>query len=252
MNTERFDWACRVTAEQIRARASIGTLSEKSLHAAVKLYFEPHNDCQEVKIGDFVADIVGEDGIIEIQTRSFSRMKRKLSQFLAASPVTVVYPVAVNKTVICIDENTGAVTSKRKSPKHGSIYSIFDELWGIKEFLTNENLTLCMLMIDVEELRMYGGDVPKYGGKKQRSPKGYFKSDRLPTKLHDEIYIRSLEDYRIFLPKDMPEQFTVKDFAYASGISSFTAGQALHLLRDIGVVEHIGKQGRAYLYETRI
>ncbi len=252
MNTERFEWACKVTAESVRERVSIGTLSEKSLHAAIKLYFEPHQDCQEIKIGDFVADIVGEDGIIEIQTRAFSKMKRKLSQFLAVSPVTVVHPIIVNKSVVCIDEKTGEITSKRKSPKHGDIYSIFDELWGIKEYLTNENLSVCLMMIDAEEIRLYGGEVPKYGKKRQRSPKGYFKSDRLPTKLHDEIYIRSLYDYRIFIPKNLPEKFTVKDFSSAAGISYFSAGQAAHLLSDIGVLERVGKIGNAYLYEINI
>ncbi len=252
MNIERFEWACKTTAEQTRIRSSIGTLSEKSLHAAVKLYFEPHDDCQEVKIGDYVADIVGEDGIIEIQTRSFSKMNKKLSQFLNVSPVTVVYPIIVNKTVVCVDENTGAVTSKRKSPKHGNIYSVFDELWGIEKHLNNKNLTLCLLMIDAEEIRIYGKDAVKYGTKKQRSSKGCFKSDRIPTKLHDEIYIKSSDDYRIFFPKELPEQFTVKDFAGFSSVSNYIAGQALHLLRNIGVIKLAGKKGRAYLYELYI
>lgn len=252
MNTERFDWACKVTAGQIKERTSIGTLSEKSLHAALKLYFEPHSDCQEVKIGDFVADIVGENDIIEIQTRSLSSMKKKLSQFLAAAPVTVVHPIIVNKRVICIDEATGAVTSKRKSPKHGNIYNALEELWGIREFLTNERLTVCLMLIDAEEIRLYGGDVPKYGGKKQRSPKGYFKSDRIPTKLYDEVYIKSIRDYGMFIPDNLPTQFTVKIFAEKANITSYTAGFALHLFSEIGVVERVGKQGKAYLYEKRI
>ena len=130
MDIERFEWAWRTASEQIRERCSIGTLCEKSLHAALKLYFEPHSDYQEVRIGDFVADIVGEGGIIEIQTRNLAKMKKKLQQFLLAAPVTVVHPITVNKTVICIDETTGAVTSKRKSPKHENIYTALEELWG--------------------------------------------------------------------------------------------------------------------------
>lgn len=252
MDCERFNWACRTVAEQIRERCSIGTLCEKSLHAALKLYFEPHCDCQEVAIGDFVADIVGESGIVEIQTRNLARMKKKLSQFLDAAPVTVVHPVTVNKNVICIDEKTGAVTSKRKSPKHESVYTALEELWGIKEFLKNERLTVCLLLVDVEEIRLYGGEIPKHGGKKQKSRKGYFKSDRLPTVLHDEIYIRGMEDYRMFIPEDLPKQFTVKTFAEKAEIPNYVAGWGLHLLSDIGVLERVGKQGRAYLYEVRI
>ncbi len=252
MDKERFDWACRTAAEEIRERSSIGTLSEKSLHAALKLYFEPHSDCQEINVGDFVADIVGEQGIIEIQTRSLSKMKKKLEKILSVAPVTVVHPITVNKRVICVDENTGAVTSKRKSPKHGDIYSAFEELWGIREYLGNENLTVCLLLIDVEEIRIYGGEVPKYGRKKQRSPKGYFRSDRIPTALHDEIYLNRIEDFRVFIPDGLPDRFTVKIFAGKANIPNHTASWGLHLMSETGVVERVGKQGNAYLYEMRI
>lgn len=252
MDAERFAWACECIAQSSRERASIGTLSEKSLHAAIKLYFEPHGECQEINVGDFVADIVGENGIIEIQTRAFSKMKKKLSQFLSVAPVTVVHPIIVNKTVICVDECTGAVTSKRKSPKHGDIYSAIDELWGIKEFLHDEKLTVCLMLIDAQETRIYGGEVPKYGKKKQRSPKGYFRSDRLPTKLNDEIYICGLEGYRIFIPEGLPDQFTVKDIASCADIDSHKASITAHLLSEIGVLERIGKKGNAYIYEVRI
>ena len=108
------------------------------------------------------------------------------------------------------------------------------------------------MLIDVEEVRLYGGEIPRHGGKKQRSSKGYFKSDRLPTALHDEIYINGFEDYRIFIPENLPRQFTVKDFAKITCITDYTAGWALHLLSDIGVLERVGKQGKAYLYERRI
>lgn len=252
MDIRRFEWACDVISQQGRERTSIGTLSEKSLHAAIKLYFEPHGDCQEISIGGYVADIVGENGIIEIQTRNFSNMKKKLSCFLLAVPVTIVHPVIVNKTVVCMDESTGEITSKRKSPKHGDIYSALEELWGIREFLNDEKLTICLLMIDAREYRIYGRDVPKYGRKKQRSPKGYFKSDRIPTKLHDEIYIKGREGYSVFIPDGLPEQFTVKDFAACAGIDEYKARWAAHLFREIGVLEKVGKRGKAYLYERRI
>ncbi len=252
MNRELFDRACKLAATQVKERTSIGTLSEKSLHAALKMYFEPHTDCREIEIGGFVADIVGERGIIEIQTRNLSAMRKKLTALTAVVPVTVVHPVIVNKHVICMDEATGAVTSQRKSPKHGSIYTALEELWGIRELLCSERLTVCLILIDAEEIRLYGGDVLKYGGKKQRSPKGYFKSDRIPTKLHDEIYIKCREDFGIYIPNDLPEQFTVKSFAKCAGIPEHNASLALHLFSEIGVAERVGKQGRAYLYEMRI
>ncbi len=63
------------------------------MHAAVKRYLEPHSGSHEVKIGPYIADIVGEDGIIEIQTGNFDRLRAKLSVFLTVARVTVAYPI---------------------------------------------------------------------------------------------------------------------------------------------------------------
>ena len=249
MDEQRFYEACRITEETAKERSSIGTLGEKSLHAAVKRYFEPHEENHEVQIGDFVADIVGENRVIEIQTRNFSAMRKKLTQFLEIVPVTVVHPIIVEKRIICIDEGTDSITSKRKSTKHGTQYDIFDELWGIKELLKNPNLTVCLLMIDATEYRFYGGEKEKRAHP-QRSPKGQFASDRIPTKLHDEIYLECTYDYKRFLPENLPECFTIKELMQSAKISEYTAGQMMRILTHLGVCEKVGQRGRAYLYET--
>lgn len=251
MDEQRFFEACRITEERARERSSIGTLGEKSLHAAIKRYFEPHEENHEVQVGDFVADIVGEDRVIEIQTRNFAAMRKKLAQFLEIVPVTVVHPIIVDKTVICIDEQTDRVTSKRKSTKHGTQYDIFNELWGIKPLLKEANLTLCLLMIDATEYRFYGGEREKRA-RPQRSPKGYFASDRIPTKLRDEIYITCPYDYKRFLPPDLPECFTVRELASLAGINELIAGKMMPILTAAGVCEKVGQRGKAYLYETVI
>ena len=60
----------------------------------------------------------GEDGeIIEIQTRQFNRMRGKLQAFLPLYPVTIVYPIPYEKWLIWIDEDSGELSKKRKSPK---------------------------------------------------------------------------------------------------------------------------------------
>ena len=70
-----------------------------------------------MKVGSFVADIVGENGIIEIQTRGFDRLGRKLDAFLEAARVTVVYPVVPKRGLCWVDPETGEIFEKRKSPK---------------------------------------------------------------------------------------------------------------------------------------
>ena len=86
------------------------------MHAALKSYYEPEFESREVKVGGCVADIVGENGIIEIQTRRFDRLGRKLDAFLEAARVTVVYPVVPKRGLCWVDPETGEIFEKRKSP----------------------------------------------------------------------------------------------------------------------------------------
>ena len=54
---------------------TIGILSEKIMHLTLKYYFSPFDSDHEVKLGGFYADAVNEDGIVEVQTRSFKNLK---------------------------------------------------------------------------------------------------------------------------------------------------------------------------------
>ena len=45
-----------------------GTLKEKTVHAVMKLYYEPDEDYHEVPIEGYIADIYTGERIIEIQT----------------------------------------------------------------------------------------------------------------------------------------------------------------------------------------
>jgi len=64
-----------------RMRQGIGTLSEKTVHAVMKNYYAPDTDMHEIPIENFVADIYTGQEIIEIQTRAFNKMRRKLTLF---------------------------------------------------------------------------------------------------------------------------------------------------------------------------
>ena len=97
MDREKFRNACDKVINHERQRNGIGTLGEKTLHAVLKNYYEPFGENQEIKIGGYVADIVGENGVIEIQTRNFNKLLKKLEAFLEFCDVTVVYPMPALK-----------------------------------------------------------------------------------------------------------------------------------------------------------
>ncbi|MGN0623314.1 MAG: hypothetical protein ACI4JA_05115, partial [Oscillospiraceae bacterium] len=121
MDSIRFDEACKKIINSQREKNGIGTLGEKTLHAVLKNYFEPHTENQEIKVGGYVADIVGENGVIEIQTGNFNKLLKKLERFLEFCNVTVVYPIAATKYLSWMDMDSGEITSRRKSPRRGKI-----------------------------------------------------------------------------------------------------------------------------------
>lgn len=240
----KFDEACRRVNTGGRLIKGIGTKGEKTVHAVLKNYFEPYQDSQEQKIGGFVADIVGEDGIIEIQTGHFAGLKEKLSVFLEVSRVTVVYPVYVKKKIVTIDGETGEIKSRRTSPLKGSAYDIFTELFPVAHFLTHENLSIVIVLLECEEYRI----PPESIGKRKNRRGRLSVYDRIPTAIIDDIYIRRPEDWEILVPCLFDEDYTTADLAEKADIPRETASVALSALHRGGVVTRTGKKGNFYTY----
>ncbi|MGB2982422.1 MAG: hypothetical protein WBC63_01015, partial [Candidatus Bipolaricaulia bacterium] len=131
----------------------IGTLNEKSLHADLKLWYAEEGDRFEVPVEGFVADIVRGDLIIEIQTGSTSSLRRKLSALLTRHPVRLALPIAARKTIIQLD-SLGRETGPRRSRKRGGWIEVFDELVSLRELLGDPNLSVDVLLIHEEEIRV--------------------------------------------------------------------------------------------------
>lgn len=241
MDQERFSEICLRHRESIRERSGIGTLSEKTLHAILKDYFEPDAAYQEVKIDGYFADIARKGEIFEIQTRDLYRLAPKISTFIVENSVTVIYPIALSKKIFWLDPSTGESLSERKSPKKGKEIDVLPELYGLREFLLHENFRVCLMLLEVNEYRVPDG----YGkDRKKRATK----LDRYPTALIDEIYLEKAEDYLRFLPKNLPSEFSSSDFRIAARCDLFTAQRALNIFSSIGLIQPMGKKGRYKTY----
>lgn len=238
-----FDQAIEKIVHKERERYGIGTLSEKTLHAVVKNYMEPDEDYHEVPLEGYVADIFRDDEVVEIQTAHFNVLRRKLDKFLPLYKVTIVYPIPATKWVIWIDPGTGEEVSRRKSPKRGSQYQAFRELYRIKTYLGHPNLNVLFLFIDVEETKILDG----WSSDKKR---GATKYDRIPVELVDEMLFERVEDYRMMIPAELSE-FTSKEYAKAARIPVSQAQTALNIFYYLDVVERIGKRGNSFIYEVR-
>ena len=240
----KFEEACRTVNSGGRLIKGIGTKCEKSVHAVLKNYYEPYHDSQEQKIGGYIADIVGENGIIEIQTGHFSSLKEKLKAFLPVSRVTVVYPVFTKKRIITLDGETGEVKSRRTSPLKETAYEIFPNLFPISEYLTDENLSFIIALLEADELRI----PPESVGRKKRRRGRLSVIDRIPTALTDEIFINSPRDWEQLIPCLFEEDYTTEELANSANIPRETAGLALSALFRGKVVTRTGKKGNAYTY----
>lgn len=225
-----------------RQRLGIGTLSEKTVHAILKNYFEPDEEKQEIPIEKYVADIYTGSDIIEIQTRQFNKMRDKLAAFLPLCPVTIVYPIPYEKWIIWIDEESGELSKKRKSPVKGNPYMVFPELYKIKMFLKEPNLHLCLVFLNIEEYKLLNG------WSKDRK-KGSRRYDRIPTEIIREVRIERPEDFMQFIPFELKGGFTSGEFAKAAHINVSLAQVVLNILHHVGTVERVGKKGRMYLYD---
>ena len=217
---------------------SIGTLSEKSLHAALKCYLEPDTAYHEIPVGKYIADIAKGNMITEIQTRALYRLASKLSTFLVENSVTLVYPIVQEKILVISDAQTGEITT-RKSPKKQKEIEVLAELYGLREFLTHPRFRVKVILLTAEETRVK---------KKSRVEK----CDLLPKEILSEFILEMPTDYLRFLPQDLSEDFTSEALAKKMKIKLSTAQTALNLLTRLGILEKTGKNGRFITYKQKL
>ena len=220
-----------------------GTLQEKTVHAVMKLYYEPNDDYHEVPIEGYIADIYTGERIIEIQNGNFNKLRPKLAAFLPLYQVTVVLPIPHHKWLIWMDEESGELSKKHKSPVTGNAYHAFPELYKIKQYLGHPNLSFAFPLLDMDEYRLLNG----WSKNKKRGSSRY---DRMPVTLFDEVLIERTEDFMRFVPYELDDAFTVKEFAQAAGIHRDLASVTVPILMHMQLLVRVGKRGREYLYEV--
>lgn len=221
----------------------IGTLSEKTLHAVLKLYYEPDEDKHEVAMSGYYADVYNDKGIIEIQTRQLNKLRDKLSVFLQDYHVTVVYPLPFNKWLSWVNPDNGEVQGRRKSPRHFTEYDAFYELYKIKSYLKNPNLSINLVLMDMEEYKLLNG----WSYDKKRGSTRY---DRVPVGIRRIVKFDRREDYMQLVPADLKEDFTVRDFAMAAGVSVEASRYTLNILNYLEIVKRTGRVKNGYVYNV--
>ncbi|MEW5825343.1 MAG: hypothetical protein AB1778_00770 [Candidatus Bipolaricaulota bacterium] len=216
----------------------IGTLNEKPLHAALRAWVSEEGDLFEVPVCGFVADILRGPMVVEIQTQGASRLRTKLSRLLVSHPVRLVIPVAVQTVVVTIDAE-GRSRRERVSPHRGTVIDVFRDLVGLRDVLADPNLSLDVVLIRQKEIRQAGAS---------RGRPTHSVCERHLLEIVDCTSFSTPADYLAVLPAELAEPFTTADLAAALGRPRWLAQKVAYVLRGIGALLLVGKEGRALLY----
>ena len=132
---------------------SIGLLNEKSLHAQLKLWYADPGDRFEVPVDGYIVDIVRGDLLIEIQTGSFSAIRRKLRSLLEDHALRVVYPIPVETWIVKLPAGAPGKGGRRRSPRRRSVCDVFSELVAFPDLIARPGFSLEVLLTREEEVR---------------------------------------------------------------------------------------------------
>jgi hypothetical protein len=223
-------------------RPHIGTLREKPLHASLKEWYRKPGDLVETAVDGCVIDLVRDGLLIEVQTRGFSSMKKKVGALLdRGHSLRIVHPIAVDKWIVRVDSD-GTIVSRRRSPIHGSEVDIVAELVSFPERLADQRLEIEVVLINAEEYRVH---TP---GRSWRRD-GWSVVERRLLEVVETLLLREPADLVRLLPSTLPEPFVTRELADELGRPLRTAQQMAYCLRHAGVIEMVGRQGDAVLYQ---
>lgn len=231
----------------------IGTLREKRLHAAIKLYICADEACHERPVADMladeestadkrrmVADVLVDGHIFEVQTGGFFPLKEKISRYLTHTPcrVTVVHPIPAVRYLSWINPEDGSIISRRKSPKRGRVKDVAKELYWLSDFMGDPRFSLRLLLVELEEYRMADGW-------SRDGKRGSNRYERFPTALLGDVTLATPADYAAyFLPSalSLPDAdgayplFTAAEYARLTGIRGKATYSTIHLLEKLGLI----------------
>lgn len=221
--------------------AKIGMLNEGALHAALKQDYLGDNGAAEVPFSGFVADVVRDGVIYEIQTSSFSGLGRKMRDLAELGPVVLVHPIAQRKTLVRLqDAQTGEITTRR-SPKRGAMVHILRELVYLPDMLGHPNFAVEVVLTEEEEQQ-------EFDPKGRRGRGGWRRKGRHLIRVLERLRINAPEDLWGFVGQELPGVFTTRDLAQAMGQTAELGRQLAYCLRHLGVIEVCGKTGNAINY----
>ena len=218
-------------------------MTEYSLHAEIKEWYSALGGEVEVKVDDFIIDVLKDGLLIEVQTRNLSAIKKKIDKLLLTNKVRLVYPLSNVKWIVYVS-NSGDFVRKRRSPKREKIVDLFVELVHLSNLVNDKNFSFEVLLIEEEELRCDDGK----GSWRRR---GISIKDRKLVKVFDRVIFEDRTDFLKILPTNVGVSFTNKVLAKELGISIRLAQKITYCLRKMNLLTIAGKKKRELIFRVR-
>ena len=86
------------------------------LHLALQRHYAGEDGLVEAELGGYKVDVLRDGVIYEIQTGTFSAIRKKLEDLSKTHRVVLIYPIARQKIIVRLDPTSGEELSARRSP----------------------------------------------------------------------------------------------------------------------------------------
>ncbi len=214
---------------------------ETALHRQLKTRFGPDaGGRSEVSLAGYRIDAVDPDGsLVEVQSGSLGPLRPKIVRLLLEHRVRVVKPVVVARRIVRRKTPDGVDLSSRLSPKRGAALDVFDDLMGLIGLFPHPNLTIDVMEVVIDEVRVA----------RRRWP-GYRVVDRALREVGRIINLSVAPDlWRLIPEASVGERFTTIDLASSLGRPLVFAQRVAYCLRIGGAADAVGKLGNRVIYE---
>jgi len=220
---------------------------ETSLHKALKLHYAGPKADTEVQLGPYRIDAVYRRQLIEVQCAGLAAIRDKIRDLCQQHKVRVIKPIIARKKVTRKDQRDGKIVSSRYSPKRCELAHVFEELVHFTTVFPNENLTLEIPLIEIEEVRY-----PGHGKRRRRRERDFQVEDQHLTEIVQSHKFRTAKDLLRILPTNLSKVFHSGDLAEKLQIPRWIAQKMVYTLRETGGLVRHGKQGNAILYTRAV
>ncbi len=215
---------------------------ETSLHRQLKERYGPAAGGRlEVAVHGYRIDAIAADGaLVEVQSGPLGPLQAKLRALLPAHSIRVIKPVVLRRRLIRRARRDGADLSVRLSPRRGALVDVFDDLVGLAPLLPHPNLTLDVLAVEIDEVRLV----------EFSRRRGYTVVDRHLNAVVATVRLDQACDLWSLLPGALPCPFTTADLAALLRRPLDFAQRVAYCLRTAGAVAIVGKQGNRRVYAS--